>query len=233
MATFVLVHGGFAGGWQWQPVADLLRRAGQVVFTPTLTGMGERRHLASPQVDLETHILDIVNLFKYEELEDVNLVGFSYGGMVITGAAERLPERIARLVYLDAFVPEDGQRFVDLLGPHISAVFQYRADTYGQGWLVTPDPEEVEADWRMTPQPIRTALSPLPLGNPQALDLPRTFIYCTADKSPLPEVWSPLAQAAEKARHAPAWRYFELPAGHMALRSTPVEVAKLLLECCE
>ena len=107
MATFVLVHGGWAGGWQWREVASLLRAAGHDVFTPTLTGLGERVHLASPDVGLDTHIQDILMVLEYEELRDVILVGYSYSGMVITGVAERAPERLAHLVYLDAYVPRE------------------------------------------------------------------------------------------------------------------------------
>ena len=124
MATFVLVHGGWAGGWQWREIASLLRAAGHDVFTPTLTGLGERVHLASPDVGLDTHIQDILMVLEYEDLHDVILVGYSYSGMVITGVAERAPERLAHLVYLDAYVPRDGQSLLDMLGPerqHLSS----------------------------------------------------------------------------------------------------------------
>jgi pimeloyl-ACP methyl ester carboxylesterase len=230
MTTYVLVHGGFAGGWQWRKVAGILRQAGHDVFTPTLTGMGERCHLARPEVDLETHIQDIVNVFEFEEIEQAILVGFSYSGMVIRGAADRIPGRIAHLVYLDAFIPEDGQRFADLIGPQITAIFQQRAQKFGNGWLVTPDPTEVDSTHRMTPQPHLTALSPICLRNPHGAALPRTFIYCTADKNPLPLVWVSIAQAAEQARHSPDWRYAELPTHHMAMDSMPTELAGILLE---
>ena len=116
MATFVLVHGGWAGGWQWREVAGLLRAAGHEVFTPTLTGLGERVHLANPDIGLDTHIQDILMVLEYEELRDVILVGYSYSGMVITGVAELAPERISQLIYLDAFVPQDGQSMLDNAG---------------------------------------------------------------------------------------------------------------------
>jgi pimeloyl-ACP methyl ester carboxylesterase len=115
VATFVLVHGMWAGGWYWQKVRPLLRAAGHEVFSPTLTGLGERVHLARPEVDLDTHIDDVVNVMRYEDLRDVVLVGHSYAGMVIGGVADRAPERLARLVYLDAFVPEDGDCVEDFL----------------------------------------------------------------------------------------------------------------------
>src|SRR6266516_1091932 len=117
MATFVLDHGGFHGGWCWKRVTPHLRAAGHEVYAPTLTGLGERCHLASPETNLSTHIQDILNVLSYEDLTDVVLVGHSCSGMVITGVADRAPERVTRLVYLDAFVPEDGQALRDLFRP--------------------------------------------------------------------------------------------------------------------
>src|SRR5262245_30690572 len=117
MTSLVLVHGGWEAGWCWRKVVPLLRDAGHEVFAPTLTGLGERKHLASPEVGLDTHVQDIVGVLESEELDEVILVGHSYGGMVIAGVAERVPERLAQLVYLDAFVPEDGQSTLDLLPP--------------------------------------------------------------------------------------------------------------------
>jgi pimeloyl-ACP methyl ester carboxylesterase len=226
LATFILLHGGFAGAWQWHDVAERLRRAGQEVYTPTLTGMGELLQLATPDVDLDTHIRDIVDLFKSQAIENAILVGFSYSGMVITGAAERIPEKISRLVYLDAFVPQDGQAFADVIGPVITGIFHERADLGGNGWLVPPDePSEP----RLAPQPLKTALTVLHLGNPRAECIPRTFIYCTGDKNPLPLVWEPLAKAADRARRSPSWDYIEILAGHMAMLSRPDEVAHILL----
>lgn len=120
MANFVLVHGAWIGGWCWRPNAQALRKAGHEVFTPTLTGLGERSHLMNPGINLDTHIADIVNVIKHEELSDVVLVGHSYGGMVVTGVADALADKIRSLVYLDAFVPESGQALVDLAPPETS-----------------------------------------------------------------------------------------------------------------
>ena len=114
MATYLLVHGAWHGGWCWRRVTDILRAEGHTVFTPTLTGLGERAHLARPEIDLETHISDVLGVLDAEELDDVILCGHSYGGMVITGVADRLPGRIKALVYLDAFVPEHGESVIDL-----------------------------------------------------------------------------------------------------------------------
>jgi pimeloyl-ACP methyl ester carboxylesterase len=116
-STFVLVHGAWHGGWCYGRVAERLRAAGHRVLTPTLTGLGERSHLCSRSVNLTTHIADVVNLIKWEQLQRVTLVGHSYGGVVVTGVADTIPERISSLVYLDAFVPKDGQCMLDLVGP--------------------------------------------------------------------------------------------------------------------
>lgn len=116
MATFVLVPGGWDGAWHWRSIARLLQAAGQEVLAVTLTGLGERAHLASPQITLSTHIVDVVNVLRFEQLNDGILAGHSYGGTVITGVAEREPERLAHLVYIDAFVPKDGQSMWDILG---------------------------------------------------------------------------------------------------------------------
>src|SRR3954463_331818 len=122
MATYVLVHGGGHGGWCYQRVARLLRSGGHEVYAPTLTGLGERSHLVSPQVDLDMHVQDVVALLHFEDLRDVILVGHSYGGMVITGVADRASDRIGRLVYLDAATPVNNQSLRDVAGPIIEAV---------------------------------------------------------------------------------------------------------------
>src|SRR5919205_4115238 len=117
MSTYVLVHGAWGGSYGWRKVRPLLQQAGHTVFTPSLTGQGERAHLASPSVNLSTHVQDVANAIWYEDLSNLILVGHSYGGMVVTGVAERLPERIRHLVYLDAFVPANGQSLYELGGP--------------------------------------------------------------------------------------------------------------------
>ena len=136
MVTFVLVHPAWLGGWCWRKVTPLLRARGHEVFTPTLTGLGERSHLAKRDIGLETHIQDVVNVLEYEDLSRVILVANSSGGVVITGVADRLPERIARLVYVDAFVPEDGQSLLDIIPPERRPVMESLVRTEGQGWLL-------------------------------------------------------------------------------------------------
>ena len=138
MATFVLVHGAWHGSWCWKRVRKALQAEGHDVFTPTLTGVGERSHLTSPQVTLDTHVADVVNLIRWEELTDVVLCGHSYGGCVITGVADRVAERLRALVYLDAFIPENGQSLHDTLPPEVAEAQVRGARESGDGWRVPP-----------------------------------------------------------------------------------------------
>jgi len=140
--TYVLVHGAWHGSWCWKRVRKRLRDAAHQVFTPTLTGLGERSHLNSAAVSLSTHIADVFNLLRWEDLSDVILCGHSYGGNVITGVADRIPERIRTLVYLEAFVPEDGECLFDLHAPEHAQHMCLQAQTAGDGWNVPPIPAE-------------------------------------------------------------------------------------------
>ena len=164
--TFVLVHGAWHGGWCWVKVARLLRDAGHEVYTPTLTGLGERAHLARPETDLELHIQDVVAMLEAEELRNVILVGHSYAGMVISGAAARAAGRVARLVYLYAAVPEAGRSLFDYLGPERAEEARAAATTDGEGWRLPPFPPERfgvtsarDTEWlkrHLVPHPLRT-----------------------------------------------------------------------------
>ena len=228
MATFVLCHGGWGGSWQWRTIPDLLRVNGHRVFTPTFTGLGERVHLANPDVDLNTFITDVVNAILFEELHDVVLVGYSYSGMVVTGVADRIPDRISHLVYLDSIVPQDGQSFSDLLGPEITAQILAAAERQGDGWKVPyiPDPGKL-ADPRHTPQPLKTGMQPVTLRNPAALSLPRSFIYCTESKDGM--LMEPyIKQAAETAKSDGSWQYYELQTDHHPMENIPQELSGLL-----
>ncbi len=227
MATFVLCHGGWAGGWQWHEVATLLRAAGHEVFTPTFTGLGERAHLANPDVDLNTYIEDILMVLKYEDLRNVILLGYSISGAVVTGVAEEAAERIGHLVYLDAYVLEDGQSVADQLGEEIMVGLQQVAHMYGDGWRVPHDPPDAD---RRTDQSIRPILNHLKIGNPAAAKLPRTFIYCTQGAQDIGSLHYPLAQAAKKAKVDDKWRYHELNTGHTPMWTKPQELVNLLLE---
>lgn len=239
MSTFVLVHGGWHGGWCWKYVTPTLRAAGHEVYTPTLTGLGERVHLSRPEVDLTTHVRDVVNVLEYEDLRDVVLVGHSYGGMVITGVADVVPDRLAQLVYLDAFVPADGQSLVGMLPPERQAGFRQMVDDTGDGWRLTgPAPfpweaivresygvtDEADVRWmvdRLADQPFATMTQPVSASNPAARSLPRTFIHCTG--------WHAFDRYAEHARQS-GWRVHELPTGHDAMVTMPHELAALLLK---
>lgn len=220
MAIYVCVAGGGWGGFIWRPVASLLLAKGHEVFTPTLTGLGERVHLASPAIDLTTHIQDILGVIRYEELHEVILVGHSYGGMVITGVAEAIPDALARLVYLDAMVPQDGQSDLDVLGSARAAQFEEHARTYGDGWCLPPTPD---ASPKITPHPLKSLTQPLSIKNPLAARIPRTFIMCT--ETPLDCVKRTALLAQRE-----GWRYHELATGHMAMVTQPQEVANLLLQ---
>ncbi len=174
--TIVFVHGAWGGGWQYTKVQPLLEQAGHTVFRPTMTGLGERVHLGGPDVGLSTHIEDIVNVLEFEELEEVVLVGHSYGGMVIAGVADRVPERIAKLVYFDAILPEDGESVASLFGDAIDSM----ATAGGGGtepWQLVPRwVEEGELPPVDVPQPLLTFTEPIVLENPEAALVPGVFL---------------------------------------------------------
>ena len=206
MATYGLLPGAWSGGWQWRTVARLLQADRHEVFTPTLTGLGERVHLASPSVDLATHVEDVVNVLIYEELHDVVLVGFSYSGLV-------------------AFVPQDGQSLMDMIGPEAAAHFEDIAAERGDGWRIPHDPPDAP---RRTAQPLRTFQDPVAVRNPDALTLPRTYIFCT-NKAGTGDGGAGITASAVRARDA-GWRYHELPTTHVAMETMPRELADLLLD---
>jgi len=229
MATFVLIHGAWHGGWCWERVAPLLWGAGHTVHTPTLTGLAERAHELTEETNLDTHIQDVVALLAREGLTDVVLVGHSYAGMVITGAADRAPEHaVGHLVYLDAFVPEDGTA----LDPDGTPPPGFAA---AAGLRVPPPPlavwglaDEADREYlreRLTPHPLKTFAQPLRLTGPSGAGLPRTYIACTAKAAP-----DAFTGMAARVRDDPAWRYRELPTGHEAMVALPRETAALLLE---
>jgi len=177
--TIVFVHGAWGGGWQYTRVQPLLETAGHTVYRPTMTGLGERVHLGGPEVGLSTHIEDIVNMLEFEELEDVVLVGHSYGGMVISGVAERVPERIARLVYFDAILPEDGESVASLFGDAIDSMATAGGDG-AESWQLVPRwVEEGKLPPVDVPQPILTFTEPIVLDNTLAAQLPAVFLLTT------------------------------------------------------
>jgi pimeloyl-ACP methyl ester carboxylesterase len=220
MATFVIVHGGFGGGWEWTPVARLLRELGHDVFTPTLAGMGERAHLGQA-AGLATHVEDIDAVLEFEDLHNVVLCGASYGGMAVTGAADRVPERVALVVYVDALVPRDSQTGLDLLPEAFGAMVRSAADEQGHGWVPVPPgvlppeglmPEEERAGYiaRLRPQPVASFTEPVRLTG-EVERLPRAFVRCTLDA--LDIGGDPIAPYAEQAQ-TEGWLYRELAAPH-------------------
>jgi pimeloyl-ACP methyl ester carboxylesterase len=230
MATFLICHGAWSAGWAWKKVRPLLRAAGHEVFTPTYTGLGERAHQASRSVTLDTHIADILGVIGCEDLRDIVLVGHSYGGMVATGVADRAPDCIAKLVYLDAFVPGHGQSLFDLLPQEERERRQRDAAAGGDGWLLPPNPPPPDTShedvaW-ITPrrrwQPIGCFAQPLLLKNPNAWP-PRSYIYCTR----LPP-GDPFGQFARRFRSDPPWRFYEIDASHSPNVTAPDTLVRLL-----
>jgi len=228
---FVLVHGAWHGGWCWAKVARLLRDAGHEVYTPTLTGLGERAHLARPEIDLELHIQDVVAMLEGEELRGVTLVGHSYGGMVVTGVAARAAAgRIAQLVYLDAFVPEAGKALLDYLGPRAEAMRE-AVRTQGEGWKLAPFPPERfgvtsqrDTEWltkHLVPQPFRTFEQPLAVAGGERLK--RSYVYCSKPAT------GTFDQFAERLRDDRKWTFHDVKTGHDAMVTAPGEVAKILM----
>jgi pimeloyl-ACP methyl ester carboxylesterase len=232
MTTFVLVHGGWHGGWCWRFVAPALRSAGHEVYTPTLTGLGDRAHLARPGIDLDLHVQDVVALLEMEDLHDVVLLGHSYGGMVVTGVADRCAERIRRLVYLDAFVPENGKCALDYIVPERAAKF--REDGEQSGSITPPPlslwgltrPEDIAFfQPRETRHPYHTLVQPIRLENEAALArIHKTFIYCSSPAT------ASFDGFATKYRSDPSWLFFELKTGHEAMTLVPDEVLAILLQ---
>jgi len=228
MTTYVLVHGAWGGAHGFRRVRPLLAAHGHEVFTPSLTGIGERSHLASPQVNLTTHIQDVVNVVWYEDLRDVVLLGFSYGGMVVTGAVSHLADRVRHLVYLDAFLPDDGQSLYDITGQPGGRVLGL-----GEQWLVPPRPREYDSEDeaayavpRRTSHPVGCFTEPVRL--PQSLEsypFSRTYIKATAAAEPK-VFWD----AAERARTSPAWRHREIETDHLVPINRPEELTEMLLE---
>ncbi len=246
MATFVLVHGAWHGGWCWQKVIPFLKAAGHEVYAPTLTGLAERAAELSPDIGLDTHIQDVVGLLEEKNLHGVILVGHSYGGMVITGMVDAVPERIAHLVYLDTFVPRDGESMAGVV-PLLPFVLRKLAQAHGDGWKVdshgtygvTTEPDKSWLLSKVTPQPLKTLVQPLHLKNPAIVSTkPRTHISCTGRG-----FFSPFMQHLQVYRAIPypgwrkalapteaGWRLRKLPTGHDAMITMPRELADLLLE---
>jgi pimeloyl-ACP methyl ester carboxylesterase len=233
MATFVLVHGAWGGAHGWRKVRLLLHQAGHQVFTPSLTGIGERSHLASPQVTLFTHVQDVVNTVFYEDLTDIVLVGHSYGGVVVTGCVDYIGERVKHLVYLDAYVPSDGQALSVMTGALKEGEPRPIPE---QDWLRRPmaltydDPEDAAFSGpRESAQPDGTFNEPVRLSR-RLEDWPfsLTYIKATADARGQGGVsfWA----AADLAKGSPRWGYYEIDTSHMVAYNKPRELVDIFLE---
>jgi pimeloyl-ACP methyl ester carboxylesterase len=231
VTTFVLVHGAWHGSWCWKRVRKALQSAGHDVFTPTLTGVADRSHLASPAVNLETHVADVANLIRWEELEDVVLCGHSYSGCVITGVADRVPERIRALVYLDAFVIEDGQSLHDTLPPPARAAQLEGAKKDGDGWRVPPISAEffkvnpadrAWVDAQCTPQSLATFTQRLALRNRFPADRTTHVLATGYEQSPFP----PFHELAKKK----GWHTETVDCGHDVMLDRPGDLVLILLE---
>jgi pimeloyl-ACP methyl ester carboxylesterase len=227
MATFVLVHGAFGGARSWAALAPLLRQRGHAVFGPSLTGLGDRAHLGGPQTNLSTHIQDIVAIIEQEGLQEVVLVGHSYGGMVVTGVADRIPERITHLVYLDAMLPRDGQATTDM-----GDATELRSLQLEDGWLLLFPAQPGVPSPPSRGHPLATLEEKLHLEMPiEQRTFTRTYVKAAGSpQPPIEERKGFFWEAAERVRFDPAWRYVELPSGHAMHREMPEAVAGLLLD---
>jgi pimeloyl-ACP methyl ester carboxylesterase len=230
--TFVLVHGAWHGGWCWARVADQLQAKGHKVFTPTLTGLADRSHLMSAQITLDTHIDDLVNLFKWNDLNDVVLVAHSYGGWPVSGAIEKVLPQVSSIIYLDAFMPENGQKGIDLNSPLSSKGL---LDAVAKGQVSRPAPpasafhirDPKDAAWvetKLTEQPIGVGLHPIVMTGAREKVAKKTYIRAKQYPNPSFDGW--LADAKGKAD----WKTYEFDCGHLVMLDMPDRLVEVLVE---
>lgn len=217
--TFLFVPGAWDGGWDYSKVDSILTAHGDKVYRPTLTGLGERVHLSRPDLNLTTYINDILNVIMFENLHNVILVGHSYGGMVISGVAEKAPERIRQLVYLDAMVPNHGESAKDICGNLWGSMIKDSVFVYPFGYKKDVSPSDV-------PQPLNTFTEPLQLGNPLVKKIPAAFVLMTKDGKSSPE-HDKMGLLRAKARN---WKVFTFEGGHYSMREQPANLVKKLDE---
>ncbi|HTY55159.1 MAG TPA: alpha/beta hydrolase [Candidatus Binataceae bacterium] len=231
--TYVLVHGAWHGGWCWRRVSPLLMQHGHRVFSPTHTGLGERAHLMTREVGIETFVQDVIGLIDMEELENIILVGHSFGGNVITCVADRMPHRIAHMVYLDAAVPTNGQNALAPL-PKAVADERIRLSRQFSGGITMPIPstevfavtEPADVAWlqaHLRPHPLKAYTDPIRFEHPAGNGRPVTYIACTDPEYPL------LASSRDYAKKQAGWTYEEIGCGHDAMVLAPERLAELLL----
>jgi pimeloyl-ACP methyl ester carboxylesterase len=232
MAVFVLVHGMMHGGWCWRYVRDTLQQEGHIVFTPTLTGLGERAHLASPDIELSTHVTDIVNVIDYEDLSDVVLVGHSYAGLVIPSVANKIPERIRMLIYLDALTVEHGKSAMEIYGSSDRGKDLSRRASEDKNrycrweeedlmrWGIAGHDDEEWVRRHLTAHPFKTMEGTVEFDNPDAHIIPAAYIKCGAVT----------ADAQNRMLKNRGWRLLGLDAGHDAMITAPTALTDMLLE---
>ena len=228
MATIVLAHGAWSAAWAWKKMRPLMARSGNIFFTPTYTGLGERAHLANPSIDLDTHIEDVLGVLEFEDLHDVVLLGHSYGGMVATGVADRARARINHLIYLDAFVPQDGQSLFDLV-PEEQRERQRASAKAGDGWRVAPNPtpEDTAPEdraWianKRLPHPLKCMDTKLKLRH-GPLTLPRSYIVATRN------LHGPFGRFAALARTTQGWACYEIDSSHSPNVTAPDALMALI-----
>ena len=233
-STFVLVHGAWHGGWCWKAVARILRAHAHQVYTPTLSGLGERAHLLSDSIDLRVFIQDVVNVIEYEDLTDVILVGHSFGGLPLIGAADRVPQRLRQLVFLDAVVLDHGQTAFSRLAPEIVSARIRQAMETSDGLTIPVPPasafgitDPVQAallEDKCTPHPLKTFDDPIVLKGPVGGTLPKVYIQCTNP------VYAPLQASRDFVRTQNGWTWDEIGTGHDAMISAPGVLADMLLK---
>ncbi|RRN55298.1 alpha/beta fold hydrolase [Pseudoxanthomonas sp. SGNA-20] len=225
--TFVMVHGATAGGWEWKRTARFLTDEGHTVYRVTLTGLGEREHLNSTEVDLETHINDVVNTILFEDLHDVVLTGHSYGGMVVTGVMDRIPERLAHVIFLDAAVPEDGQSLWDIFG----ANQPLPPDRFKDGFMQVPWVKPGDKPPYSVKHSIKCFSQPVSFRNPAARALPATYVAFVPEGQTLEER-AKMDRGWQRAQER-GWGIRTFPGGHVAQQEDPQGVARLIAEIAE
>jgi pimeloyl-ACP methyl ester carboxylesterase len=237
MKTFVLVHGTWGGGWMWCTVADSLRAHGHTVYTPTLTGLGERAHLVTRQTNLDTHIQDIAGVIACEQLSDVVLVGTSYAGLVISGVADRMPDRIGALIYLNAALPANGKCMMDTVSAERRATVQNLADTEGEGYRVpsslvldTGIENEQARDAflkRMSPHPLPSLLQPISLTGRYTEVERKAYVLATR------KISHHFQDYYDWAKQQPGWTVHAIASHHYPMATMPEATAALLMQIAD
>jgi pimeloyl-ACP methyl ester carboxylesterase len=232
--AIILIHGANHGGWCWRPVAARLRKKGYRVFTPTLTGLGERKHLRSPDISLTTHVDDIINVIRFEELNNIILVAHSYGGTVATGVCDQMKNRISQVIFLDANVPADGQPTIPGLTPELAEKITgkplldgYLLPALDPSRMGIPPDDTKNTEWlrrNLTEHPLQTLTEPISLTNGGTENMHRSFILAT----PLDQLQKFAQAGTLKIKADPSWHYKELLVGHDAMVIAPDETAELL-----